>query len=110
MLEIALPAAAVIVLVALGIAVWARATAAAQVATAVRDLSAGLGREVELAATLDPDVVTELALAAVAALPGADAALLIMDGRAEAVGLTVQEAERAAHETPSNTNLRSMEV
>jgi diguanylate cyclase (GGDEF)-like protein len=108
-LEIALPAA-VLVLLAIGIAVWSRTTAAFRVAATVRDLSAGLGRDVELAASLDPDVVSELALAAVAALPGADAALLILDGQAKAVGLTVEEAERAAHETPSNTNLRSMEV
>src|SRR5262249_62169413 len=47
---------------------------------------------------------------AAAALRGADAALLILDGHSEAVGLTDQEIERAALETPRNTNLRSMEV
>jgi diguanylate cyclase (GGDEF)-like protein len=108
-LGIALPAAFLVVL-ALALAVWTRANASARVAATVRDLSAALGRDVELAASLDPDVVTELALAAVAALPGADAALLILNGKAHAVGLTAQEAERAAHETPANTNLRSMEV
>jgi len=77
---------------------------------AVRDLSAGFGREAELASSLDPAEVTARVLAAVAALPGADAALLLLDGRAVAVGLSDQEVERAAHETPPNTNLRSMEV
>ena len=96
--------------VAVAVAVWTRANASARVAATVRDLSAGLGRDAELAASLDPHVVSELALAAVAALPGADAALLILNGKAEGVGLTAQEAERAAHETPANTNLRSMEV
>jgi diguanylate cyclase (GGDEF)-like protein len=106
--EIAL--AAVLVVLAVAVAVWTRAHSSARIAATVRDLSAGLGRDVELAASLDPDVVSELALAAVAALPGADAALLILNGKAEAVGLTPHEAERAAHETPANTNLRSMEV
>jgi diguanylate cyclase (GGDEF)-like protein len=106
--EIAL--AAVLVILAVAVAVWTRAHSSARIAATVRDLSAGLGRDVELAASLDPDVVSELALAAVAALPGADAALLILNGKAEAVGLTPHEAERAAHETPANTNLRSMEV
>ena len=64
----------------------------------------------ELAASLDPEVVSERVLAAAAALPGADAALLILDGQAEALGLSVHEADRVAHETPPNTNLRSMEV
>jgi diguanylate cyclase (GGDEF)-like protein len=108
MLTIAL--AAVLVVLAVAVAVWTRVSASARVAATVRDLSAGLGRDVELAASLDPDIVSELALAAVAALPGADAALLIFNGKAEAVGLSTQEAERAAHETPANSNLRSMEV
>jgi diguanylate cyclase (GGDEF)-like protein len=108
-LEVAVPAAVLVVL-ATCLAVWTRTRASARVAAAVRDLSAGLGFQEELAASLDPDEVTERVLAAVAALPGADAALLIVDGKAEAVGLTAQEAERAALQTPPNTNLRSMEV
>ena len=103
-------AAALLVVLAVAAAVWTQARASARVAAAVRDLSAGLGLAQELAASLDPDEVTERVLSAVAALPGADAALLILDGKAEAVGLTAQEAERAALETPPNTNLRSMEV
>src|SRR5579862_3357497 len=110
MWEIAAPAA-VLVVAAVGIALWTRATAAAKVAAAVHDLSAGLGRpDEELAASLDADDVTERVLAAAASLPGADAALLILDGKAEAFGLTEQEAERAALATPPNGNLRSMEV
>ena len=108
-LWIAVPAA-VAVAAAIGLALWARASAAARVAAAVRDLSAGLGFDSELAASLDPAEVAERVLAAAAALPGADAALLIVDGEAQAAGLSSQEAERAALETPPNTNLRSMEV
>jgi diguanylate cyclase (GGDEF)-like protein len=108
-LEIALPAA-LASLAAAGAALWIRARASAQVAATVRDLSAGLGFTEELAATLDPDEVTRRVLAAVAALPEADAALLILEGQAEAVGLNPQEVERATLETPRNTNLRSMEV
>ena len=110
MLEIALPAALVVVL-AVAVAVWARATASARVAATVRDLSAGFGGpEQELAASLDPAEVSRRVLTAVAALPGTDAALLILDGQPEALGLSEQEAERAALETPPNVNLRSMEV
>ena len=58
--------AALLALLAVGVAIWTRAKASARVAATVRDLSAGLGRDVELAASLDPDVVSELALAAVA--------------------------------------------
>jgi diguanylate cyclase (GGDEF)-like protein len=108
-LQIAIPAA-VLVVCSLAFAVWTRARVSARVSRAVRDLTAGLGREAELASSLDPAEVTTRVLAAVAALPGADAALLILDGRAEAVGLSDQEVERATLETPRNTNLRSMEV
>jgi len=107
-LELAL--SAVLVVLAVGFAFWTRARAEARVAAAVRELNAGLGLDTELAASLDPDEVAQRVLAAAAALPGAGAALLILDGRAQAVGLTEEEAERAALETPPNTNLRSMEV
>lgn len=108
MLELAL--SAVLVVLAVGFALWTRARAEARVAAAVRELNAGLGLDTELAASLDPDEVAQRVLAAAAALPGAGAALLILDGHAQAVGLTEEEAERAALETPPNTNLRSMEV
>ena len=109
MLQIAVPAAVLVVL-AVGFAVWTRATAAARIASAVQAVSSGLGWETELAASLDPEDVAGRILAAAAALPGADAALLILDGDAQALGLSEQEAQRAALETPPNTNLRSMEV
>jgi diguanylate cyclase (GGDEF)-like protein len=105
-----LAVSALIVVLAVAFALWTRATASARLAAAVRELNAGLGWETELAASLDPEEVASRVLAAAAALPGADAALLILDGRTQAVGLTEQEAERAALETPPNTNLRSMEV
>jgi diguanylate cyclase (GGDEF)-like protein len=108
-LQIAIPAA-VLVACSIAFALWTRARAASRVDRAVRDLAAGLGREAELASSLDPSEVTARVLAAAAALPGADAALLILDGRPEAVGLSDQEVQRAALETPRNTNLRSMEV
>jgi len=108
-LEIAIPAA-LLVVATLALALWTRAKVASRVSRAVRDLSAGLGREAELASSLDPAEVTSRVLAAAAALPGADAALLILDGHPEAVGLSDQEIERATLETPRNTNLRSMEV
>ena len=108
-LEIVIPAA-VIVVCSVGFALWTRASVASRVSRALRDLSAGLGREAELASSLDPSEVTARVLAAAAALPGADAALLILDGHTGAVGLSEQEVERAALETPRNTNLRSMEV
>jgi diguanylate cyclase (GGDEF)-like protein len=108
-LQIAIPAA-VVVVCSIAFALWTRARTASRVSRAVRDLAAGLGREAELASSLDPAEVTTRVLAAAAALPGADAALLILDGRTEAVGLSDREVERAALETPRNTNLRSMEV
>jgi len=109
MLEIVVPVVALAVL-AVGFALRTRASAAARVAAAVRDLTAAVGQEAELAATLDPAEVSERVLAAAAAMPGVDAALLIVDGQAQALGLSDHEAERAALETPPNTNLRSMQV
>jgi diguanylate cyclase (GGDEF)-like protein len=109
LLEIAIPAA-VIAACSVAFALWTRARVASRVSRALGDLTAGLGREAELASSLDPAEVTARVLAAAAALPGADGALLILDGRAEAVGLSDQEVERATLETPRNTNLRSMEV
>jgi diguanylate cyclase (GGDEF)-like protein len=108
-LEIAIPAA-LLVLLSVGFALWTRATVTARAAAAVRDLALGLGRDAELASSRDPEDVTARVLEAAAALPGADAALLILDGRAAAVGLSDHEIERAALETPPNTNLRSIEV
>src|SRR5947207_15920538 len=101
MIEFGVPAAVLVVL-SVGFALWTRRAAAARVEAAVRDLSSGLGAEEELAASLDPNEVIARVLAAAAALPAADAALLIVEGRSEAVGLTAQGAERAALEPPVN--------
>jgi diguanylate cyclase (GGDEF)-like protein len=68
----------------------------------------------ELAASLDPNGVLEHTLEAVAGLPGVAAALLVVDEggeqRTEAHGLTPEDAERLALQTPPNNNLRAMEV
>src|SRR5438067_13391424 len=69
--------AAVVVLVAVGFAVWSRVVSGARMDAALRDLAGGFGAADELAASLDPEVVAERVLAAAAALPGIDAALLI---------------------------------
>ena len=102
--------AALAVALAAAVAFRARAAADARLRRAVLELADGLGVEEELAASLDPAEVSRRVLAAAAALPGADAALLIVDGRPQALGLTEQETERAALETPPNLNLRSIEV
>ena len=85
-LELLVPAA-VVVACSIGFALWTRTAANARVAAAVRDLSAGLGWEAELASSLDPEEVTERVLAAAAALPGIDGALLVVHGEQAAVGL-----------------------
>jgi diguanylate cyclase (GGDEF)-like protein len=103
-------ALAVVAVLALALAGWIWSRSRGRVREAVRDLSAGLGFEEELAASLDPEVVRERVLAAAGALPGADAALLIVNGEPATLGLTEAEAQRAALETPPNVNLRSMEV
>jgi diguanylate cyclase (GGDEF)-like protein len=68
----------------------------------------------ELAASLDADAVVHHTLAAAAALPGVDAALVLVgDGASRqtfALGLSQEEADRVALQTPANTNLRAVEV
>ena len=58
----------------------------------------------ELAASLDPDALIEQTLAEVAALPGVDAASMLLErGRRAAhgaLGLSAEEAERVALQTP----------
>ncbi len=108
MVEIA--AAVGLVALAASVAAWVRARTGARVEAALRDLAARLAAEEELAASLDPEEIGERVLAAAAALPGADAALLVVDGRRLALGLSPPEAERIAHETPTGANLRAMEV
>jgi len=68
----------------------------------------------ELAASLDSDAVVHHTLAAASALPGVDAALVLVGEGARrqtfALGLSQEEADRAALQTPANTNLRAVEV
>jgi hypothetical protein len=106
--ELVVPIAVAVAAVAF--AVWSHLAATRRSRAVVRELVGSLGQGPELAASLDPAEVSDRVLQSAASLPGADAALLIVEGEATAVGLTDQEAERAALETPPNTNLRSMEV
>src|SRR5262245_46484294 len=68
----------------------------------------------ELAASLDADAVIHQTLSAAMELPEVDGALLVVDEngtrKTSALGLAPDEAERAALQTPANTNLRAMEV
>ncbi len=68
----------------------------------------------ELAASLDAEAVIHQTLASATALPGVDAAFVLLDEdgtkRTFALGLTQEDAERAALRTPPNANLRAMEV
>jgi diguanylate cyclase (GGDEF)-like protein len=119
------------------VAVWrARATADDRVAEAVKTLAAGMQEtmrdlagaleasepasraerfQVELAATLDLDEVTERTLEAVAMIPGVEAAHVeaaAPDGArlAASIGMPDDEAAGAALEVPDNDNLRAIEV
>jgi diguanylate cyclase (GGDEF)-like protein len=68
----------------------------------------------ELAASLDPDELVAHALAEVKALPGVDAALIVLgadgDRRTVALGLSSDEADRIALEAPQSATLRAIEV
>src|ERR1700759_1530162 len=100
--------------------------AAALVGTAALALSYRLaaGRSAELAealdfsseysSSLDAGEILQRVLAAIVAMPGVDAGLVVLEGHdgrgVEALGLSDDEAERIALELPANGNLRSMEV
>ena len=77
-------------------------------------LADALGYASEYASTLDTDELLQRTLAAIAALPRVDAALIVLEGpegpRTEALGLAEDEAERVVLGMPPNANLRSMEV
>ena len=114
----------------------ARATADDRVAEAVLNLAAGMEEMVrdlaaafettrqggraerpvgELAATLDLDEVIVRTLEAATAIPGAGAAILdvaaLDDARPSAtIGMTDEEAAKAAVQLPDNDNLRALEV
>jgi diguanylate cyclase (GGDEF)-like protein len=85
---------------------WARGRADAR----VRTVLAALGGERELAASLEPDEVVRRTLDAVTALPGVDAVLLQAGELRALRGAPAEEIDRAALETPTNKNLRALEV
>jgi diguanylate cyclase (GGDEF)-like protein len=117
---------------AAAIAVWrARATADARVANAVQRVAAGMHETMrdlagsveaarqakppeqfggELAASLDADEVAARTLAAVAAIPGVEAAALETPATSASSGLQPDEAARARIELPHNDNLRAIEA
>jgi diguanylate cyclase (GGDEF)-like protein len=85
-----------------------------RLAAAARRIAGEWSARSELAASLDAEAVIHHTLSATAALPGVDGALLLVDENGErrtvALGLSQEEADRAALQTPANTNLRAMEV
>jgi diguanylate cyclase (GGDEF)-like protein len=113
-----LSAILVVALVTIAVAVlWSvrlRRTFDERVSAAAGEIAGEWASRSEFAASLDPDVLTERALDEVASLPGVDAALMLAGGdgerRAAARGLSAEEADRAALQTPPNTNLRAIEI
>jgi len=87
-------------------ALWWRARADSR----LRAVLAALGGETELAASLEPDEVVRRTLDAVAALPGVDAVALEAGETRALRGASAEEVERAALQTPTNRNLRALEV
>ena len=85
-----------------------------RVAAAADEIAGAWAARPELAALLDPEELLEHTLAEVAALPGVDAALAVLDGAGEprtlAVGISEEEAGRIALQAPRSTNVRAVEV
>jgi diguanylate cyclase (GGDEF)-like protein len=104
---IAVLAAAVVGTAALALSYRVTATRAAE-------LSNALDFATEYASSLDAGEILQRVLAAIVAMPGVDAGLVVLEGaddtRTEALGLSDEEAERVALQMPPNGNLRSMEV
>jgi diguanylate cyclase (GGDEF)-like protein len=81
----------------------------------IGELAGGLGYTHELAASLDPADVLDRTLDAVVALPGVDAALIVLghdpsNRTAVAEGLSDEEVERLIIEMPADPDLRAIEV
>jgi len=81
----------------------------------VQMLAEGLGYTAELASSLDPSDVLDHTLDAVVALPGVDAALILLGSdrakrTASAAGLSDDEIERIIFQMPSHPDLRAIEV
>jgi diguanylate cyclase (GGDEF)-like protein len=85
-----------------------------RLSAAARRIAGEWASRSELAASLDSEAVIHQTLSAAASLPGVDAAFVLLDEngtkRTFALGLSQEEADRAALQTPSNINLRAMEV
>jgi diguanylate cyclase (GGDEF)-like protein len=106
---------AVVVAAALGVAfVRLRASYDERLAAASRRIAGEWAARSELAASLDAEAVIHQTLSAATALPGVDAAFVNLDEngtrRTFALGISQEDADRAALRTPSNSNLRAMEV
>lgn len=90
-----------------------RRTLDRRIAAAAGQIACEWASRSELAASLDPAALVDRALSEIAALPGVDAALMLVDGetgkRTAAIGLTPEEADRLALHTPTNANLRAIE-
>jgi GGDEF domain-containing protein len=91
-----------------------RATFEERLTAAARTIAGEWAARSELAASLDADAVIHQTLAATAALPGVDGAVVLLDEggnrQTHAQGLSQEEATRVGLQTPANTNLRAMEV
>jgi diguanylate cyclase (GGDEF)-like protein len=111
----ALVAALLTVSVASVAAARARARVERQIEQALGDLTTALGSVGELAASLDVAEVMQRTLAAVSALPGIDGGVLSVEGpdgeRTRVVlGVSEEEAARAALEAPATELLRATQV
>jgi diguanylate cyclase (GGDEF)-like protein len=111
----ALVVAIATVVVAVVFALRIRSDAERRVKEAAGRFAGTLGGSGEIAASLDPDEVVRRILDAVEALPGVDAVLLDAlsltgERTRNARGVSDEEAERVAMETPVNSNLRAMDV
>ncbi len=97
-----------------GLVVLVTLRARSAVEQRLEKLAGGLGYTTELASHLDAGEVVERTLDATMALPGVDAALVVLDqdedGRARGVGIADEEIERVLLQMPTNANLQAMEV
>jgi len=113
LLPVLLSAAAVLAL-ALGYRLHVRRSLERRVAAEAGRIAGEWASRSELAALLDPDELLEHTLAEVASLPGVDAALAVLDEggqrRTVAFGITPEEGERIALQSPTSTNVRAIEV
>jgi diguanylate cyclase (GGDEF)-like protein len=96
------------------LALWLRSSARRRIDAATGELAEALGFATEYASSLDAEEILQRTLAAIVAVPGVDAALIVLDdpegNRSAALGLADDEAERIVLQMPPNANLRSMEV